>query len=363
MHDAARLVLALAGSAAGPQPLGGQRPVLIELPSAQVLAAVGAGVAVLFAVYYAVTSNRPDEKGERRPFPAGSVLVSLAIAFALLFFVALDDRFEGKTIPIYSYGFMVMTGFAAAILVASYRAERVGIDRNVILDLGLWTMLAGIVGARVFHMIQFHEHYAGQSFFSFFEVWKGGLVFYGGLVGGAAAGILFLRLRNLSVRRMADVIAPTIALGVAFARFGCFLNGCCYGRACDPDFFLAIQDPKTLEPSTIHPTQLYSSLDAFLIFVIVTLYGAATFRRRAHGEVFLAFVILYAVGRFVMESFRNDTGPVFGTGGTIAQVISVAALAAAVPAFAWLWIRKSAGHARPADSPAEPPAPDDDPSS
>jgi len=341
-------------------PLGGQRPVLVEIPSAQVLAAIAAGIAILFAIYYAVSSGRPDEEGKRRPFPAGSILVSLGVAFGLLFGVVLNDAFAGQTIPIYSYGFMVMIGFAMAIFISVYRSEQVGIDANVVMDLGLWTMLAGIAGARIFHMIQFHENYAEASFFTLFEVWKGGLVFYGGMIGSLVAGVVFLRMRKISVLRIIDVIAPAVPLGIAFARFGCFLNGCCFGRSCDSNFFLAIQDPKTLKKAFIHPTQLYSSLDAFVIFVLVVIYSRLSFRRRAHGELFALFVILYGVGRFMMESFRNDTGPVFGTGGTIAQVMSVAFVVVALPWFAWLQMEKRKGLVGPADEPVETPSEDKD---
>jgi phosphatidylglycerol:prolipoprotein diacylglycerol transferase len=236
----------------------------------------------------------------------------------------------------------------------------VGIDANVVMDLGLWTMLAGIAGARIFHMIQFHDHYVGKSLFSLFEVWRGGLVFYGGMIGSIIAGVIFLRMRKISVLRITDVIAPAVPLGIAFARFGCFLNGCCFGRSCDPDFILAIQDPKKLEKTFIHPTQLYSSLDAFVIFVLVVIYSRLSFRRRAHGEVFALFVILYGAGRFLMESFRNDTGPVFGTGGTIAQVMSVAFIVVALPWFAWLQMEKRKGLVGPADKPVETPSGDKD---
>jgi len=202
------------------------REILFHLPNAQVLAGIGAGVAVCFALYYAVKSGGKDAEGNRRPVLVGPIAVSLIIAFALVGGVVFNDDFAGKTIPIYAYGFMVMIGFAMAIFVATARAEQVGIDMNVILDLGLWTMVAGIIGARIFHLVQFSHLYEHRGILSLLEVWKGGLVFYGGLVGGAVVGIGFVYRKGISVWRMADVVAPTIPLGVAFARFGCFLNGC-----------------------------------------------------------------------------------------------------------------------------------------
>ncbi len=348
IHPATALVLA------APEVLTrGQRPVLVEIPSARTLAAAAAAVAVCFALYYAVRSGRRDEKGGRRPLEIGPMAVSLMIAFGLVGGVALNDEFAGKSIPIYSYGFMVMIGFAMAIFVASYRAAQAGLDVNVVLDLGLWTMIAGIAGARAFHFIQFSEHYEGRSVLSFFEVWKGGLVFYGGLVGGAAAGIAFLRIKGISVLRVADVIAPAVPLGVAFARFGCFLNGCCYGRACDPGFFLALNEPRGTE-HFIHPAQLYSSFGAFLVFAATAAYSRLTFQRRVNGEVFFLLLVLYSTHRFIVEFWRDDTAPVFGTGLVIGQVVSLAVGAIAAPAFAWLVVKRVRGGGTGAGEPAGP---------
>jgi phosphatidylglycerol:prolipoprotein diacylglycerol transferase len=147
-----------------------------------------------------------------------------------------------------------------------------------------------------------------------------------------------------------DIVAPSVPLGVAFARFGCFLNGCCFGRRCDASFPLAVRfgegshalhrhqeffglSKEAHLSFPVHPTQLYSSLTAFTVFVVVSLYYYATRKRRIDGEVFLLFALLYPIGRFIMESFREDTDPVFGTGLTISQNLSILILAAAIPLF------------------------------
>ncbi len=343
--------MSLAVAQASEPVLRGQRPVLVEIPSARTIAAAGAAVAVAFALYYALRSGGRDEKGARKPVQAGPIAVSLAIAFGLVGGVALNEDFADKSIPIYSYGFMVMTGFAMAILVSGFRAAQAGLDVNVILDLGLWTMVAGILGARVFHFVQFGSHYEGRSLLSFFEVWKGGLVFYGGLLGGSIAGIAFLKARGVGILRVGDVIAPALPLGVAFARFGCFLNGCCFGKECSGDFFLALNEPHG-SGVFIHPTQLYESADCFVIFLAAAAYSGLTFRRRVHGEVFFLMLFLYSVQRFLVECLRNDTDPVFGTGLTIGQVVSVAVAALAVPAFAWLMAAKLRGAGSCAFEPA-----------
>ncbi|GEM_PF-164049 len=383
------------------------RRILFEIPNAQMLAWIGAALAILFALYHAFKPPRKDEQGNREPFPVGSVLGGIAVAAVLVWGVALNDTFRedavrlagGKTvtgkivektgrevtlatlggrqtiplarvadvekdrprgIPIYSYGFMMMVAFAMAIYVAAVRARNAGLDPNIILDLGLWCMISGIVGARLFHVIQFHEQFRNKSFFEFFKVWEGGIVFYGGLIGAFSAGVFFLYKKGISIRRMMDIVAPSVPLGVAFARFGCFLNGCCFGRTTDASFPLAVRygpgshalyrhihDLHYLKEGAtrslpVHPTQLYSSFNGFLLFVLLSLYFAWTRKRRVRGEVFLLFGILYPIGRFILESFREDTDPVLGP-LTISQTLSLLILAVSVPLFAWAQIAKLRG--------------------
>ena len=88
----------------------------------------------------------------------------------------------------------------------------------------------------------------------------------------------------------------------------------------------------------MHPSQLYESATCFVLFALLSLFYVLTRRRRVHGEVFLLFAVLYPAARFVLETFREDTDPVFGTGLTIGQVVSVAILAVSVPLSAWAWV-------------------------
>ncbi|MHC5037096.1 MAG: prolipoprotein diacylglyceryl transferase, partial [Planctomycetota bacterium] len=252
------------------------RRILFEIPNAQVIAWIVAGLAILYALYYAFRPAQKDESGKREPFPIGAVAGGGIVAVLLIFGVAKNDVFledivhlkgadpiagklvdrdektltvqtlagprrislaqverierdQPKGIPIYSYGFMMMAAFAAAIFVAAVRARNEGLDPNVILDLGLWAMISGILGARLFYVIQYNKQFEGSAFWEYFKVWEGGIVFYGGLIGGFFACVAYLVKRKISIPRVADIVAPSLPLGVAFARFGCFLNGCCFG--------------------------------------------------------------------------------------------------------------------------------------
>ncbi len=209
-------------------------------------------------------------------------------------------------LSIHWYGVMVAAAFLAGLWTAGRRGPLAGIATEKIVDLGPWLIVGAIVGSRVLYVISYwQEAFAGKPFAEIFMVWKGGLVFYGGLIGAALTGIIYLRLKNLPLWTVADILAPSIPLGAFFGRIGCFLNGCCYGRACDLPWAVSYPANNPLSPPTtpVHPTQIYDSL------LNLCLYGflAWLFRRRKFdGQVFSVYLICYAVTRSFVEAFRGD---------------------------------------------------------
>ena len=158
---------------------------------------------------------------------------------------------------------MVALGFLAGLWTASRRGLRDGITGEKIVDLGPWLIVGAILGARTLYVISYwQEAFAGKPVAEIFAVWKGGLVFYGGLIGATLAGILYTRLKKLPVWKVADIVAPSIALGYVFGRIGCLLNGCCYGRACNLPWAIRFPENNPLSPPTypVHPTEIYESL-------------------------------------------------------------------------------------------------------
>jgi prolipoprotein diacylglyceryltransferase len=131
-------------------------------------------------------------------------------------------------IPIYGYGLMLMIAFIVCPWVAGRRAARLGIRKEIIHDLAIWLFLGGIIGARITYLWT-----EDQSFSTILRIWDGGLVFYGSVIGGLAAYVVYyyivLRKHHVKSWKLADIIAPALVLGIVFGRFGCFLNGCCYG--------------------------------------------------------------------------------------------------------------------------------------
>jgi prolipoprotein diacylglyceryltransferase len=150
-------------------------------------------------------------------------------------------------IPVYGFGMMLFVTFLATTWMASWRAEKVGIGRAVIQDLAIWIFLGGILGARLTYLLTVQEDPQGRVGLTdpweilkkLPRIWDGGIVFYGAAVGGTVAYfigyyLIFRHKENLTTLRLADVIAPAIALGLLLGRIGCFLNGCCYGAVACP---------------------------------------------------------------------------------------------------------------------------------
>jgi phosphatidylglycerol:prolipoprotein diacylglycerol transferase len=141
------------------------------------------------------------------------------------------------------------------------------------------------------------------------EVLRSGGVFYGGLIAATAVAIWYMRKHDLPAWRIADMGAPSIALGEAIGRWGCFAAGCCYGKESHGPFAVTFTDPFANEAVgtplnvPLHPTQIYLSASAFLIFLILQwAYRRKTF----DGEVFWLYVLLYAISRGILETWRGD---------------------------------------------------------
>ena len=250
------------------------------------------------------------------------------------------------------YGVMMALGFAAGLWTASRRAVRVGVPAEKIIDLGLWLIVGSLIGARMWYVITFwREEFAGKPFAEIFKIWHGGQIYYGGLIGGSLAFALYARLKKIPLWKGADIMAPSIALGYFFGRFGCLFNGCCFGRVCDlpwavrfppgsnafdkqvSDHVLAPDAARTLP---VHPTQIYESL------LNLALYGGLVWlfrRKKFDGQVFATYLVSYALLRSFVEIFRGDyPSNQYFLGGqlTPAHIVSIAILLAGLAMLAFL---------------------------
>ena len=231
---------------------------------------------------------------------------------------------------IHWYGVLVAVGFIAGLWTASRRSARENISPEIIMDLGPWLILGAIFGARTLYVVSYwREHFADKPLWEIFMVQRGGLVFYGGLIGSSLACILYARARKLPLWKLADILAPSVALGHAFGRLGCLMNGCCFGRVCDLPWAIQFPEGHETHPlnsaaTPVHPTQIYESLLNFSLYFALVWFHR---RKRFDGQIFAAYLIGYALLRAFVETFRGDY-PVHYLGGwaTPAQLISAGIL-------------------------------------
>lgn len=401
------------------------------------------GIGILLAVWVLFSAGlflwlmkRYGMTAETRGYLPLLGLVAAGIIFLLPNLVVAD---EGG-LPIRGYGVMMMLGIVSGVGLAAHRAPKYGLDPDKVFSLTFWMFVGGIIGARVWHTIQYRKEYEG--FGDLLNVHEGGLVVYGALVAAIIIVPVFVWRNKLPGLALADLLAPSMVLGLAFGRIGCLLTGCCFGGSCDLPWavtFPQLSAPSKISPpyqrqlesglaygiqigqtadgtpavlriadgSTakeygikhgnkieklgnfenptaeqvqsaialamyprltdeqfgpplplsimiegreeahllqyappprslpVHPTQIYSAINATLLFCLLIAY--VPFRRR-DGEVFAILLSIYPVARFLLEMIRTDEYGQFNTGLTISQLTSLGMLAGV--AVLWWVIRR-----------------------
>jgi len=283
-----------------------------------------------------------------------------------------------------SYGFMVMCGFLLCLWVGQKRARRMGLDPTAFFDLAVYALLGGIIGARLFYVLDNWGEFADQPL-GIFAFWRGGLAFFGGLMGGAAVLLYALASRRMPLRLTLDLVTSLVPLGHAFGRIGCFLNGCCFGKVTDS--WIGIRFPRVLSPGALRgsllnvgqehivnpvfqhqvaigwPIEEFKHIqrtfspefveqfkhatvfmgDRYLLkpteqwtlpvhptelyavgynLLIFAILSYMLRRRWRAGEVAWLYAMLYGTARYCQEFFRADNPPLAGLGGlTIFQAL------------------------------------------
>lgn len=263
------------------------------------------------------------------------------------------ELFRIGSFPVNTYGVLLALAFLAALFVSARLAERDGLPRERVFDLGLWMLLGGLVGSKLLLMLAEPEY--GQNWRNLLSIdfLRSGGVWYGGFLGGLLTAIVLMRRYNLPFWKATDAFAPGVALGQAIGRQGCFAAGCCWGKPTASVFGVHFTDAGhqvTNVPTTVaqlstqaeqtywaqklggldaavhlHPTQLYESFAALLIFLfLVRLHR----RKRFTGQVIATYAVLYGLLRFLVEFVRDDPrGDIWGlttlTGLSTSQLISL----------------------------------------
>ncbi len=276
--------------------------------------------------------------------------------------------------PIPAYFTMLLVGFAVATGLCAWLAKQEGIDPNTFIDLGLFSVIFGVLGARVLHV--FADGYfwdyvhlctdpaqvawqitegqcreaegiwesarkvcrpAARDCFAWAAFWRGGLAYYGGLIAASVFGVWFVKREGVPLRQGVDIAGIGICVGLVFGRIGCFLGGCCFGTHTDeplglrfPAFSPASESQwragllphPGVESLPVHPTQLYEAVGCALIAGYLLWLRP---RKKFQGQVMLAFLALYAILRFVLEFWRaDDRGEILGL--STSQALGVVAL-------------------------------------
>jgi len=223
-------------------------------------------------------------------------------------------------------------------------AEREGIKTEFVADLGILVMLSAIVGARLFYVVFYDFQNTLENPGQLFKLQQTGLVFYGGLIFAAVAGVVFSKLKGVSIPVVMDIAVPGIALGQSIGRIGCFMSGCCYGAPTWVSWAVKFPHLDQLR----HPTQIYESLVTFGIFLALIRFRG---RKTRPGQVAWLYVVMYAATRFAIEFVRGDN-PQALFGLTVSQVISLLALIAVLPLGYFIWFARDGGRSG-ADAPEE----------
>ena len=206
--------------------------------------------------------------------------------------------FSFGPVRLYSYGFLVALGVVSAIAYLRKQSAGIGVEPARVMDLALLAVVSGFVGARVFYVIQEWDYFIASPH-QILQLWEGGIVFYGGLLGGFLGFAAFVWAKRLSLLAMLDLFVPAVALAQGFGRIGCFLNGCCYGIPAHVPW--SVQFPFLAD--RVHPVQLYEALFCWILAAVLFVLWS---KRLRAGTVTGAYFILYPVGRFFFEFLRGD---------------------------------------------------------
>ena len=251
---------------------------------------------------------------------------------------------------LHTFGLLLASAYMAAFWWLTREGRREGLDVDALASLGLWAIAGAIIGAKALMIVRALPEYAAapSEIFSLSVLSSAG-DFYGGFIGALISSAIFFRRHpGLPFWRAADLCGPAIALGQAVGRLGCLMAGDDYGRPTHVPWAVTFTDPDAARIGgapvgvPLHPVQLYESIVCLVLFAVLVRLGR---HKRFDGEVILAYTLLYAIARFVLEFFRGDADRGFVFGGWLSTSQFIAAILG--PAAIALWIaRRRTAHTR-----------------
>ena len=253
------------------------------------------------------------------------------------------------SLPLYSYGLMLALSLIVGWYLTLWLCERDGMDRQTMGRCYMWTAVAALVGARLLYVVTNLDRF--DNFLDIFKVWQGGLVAYGGFLGGLVGSTVFCRLKGIRLLAWADCAVPSLCTGLMITRIGCLMYGCDFGKpwngkwaitfpAGSPAFnqqrIEGLLPPGATHSLPVHPAQLYESLNGLILLCVLLIVRRY---RKFSGAMFVAFFMGYGVLRYIVEDLRADAqrgnvGPF-----TTSQFIGLTTCAAGAALLAWLYSR------------------------
>jgi phosphatidylglycerol---prolipoprotein diacylglyceryl transferase len=247
---------------------------------------------------------------------------------------------------VHTFGLLLASAYMAAFWWLTREGRREGLDADELASLGFWAIAGAIIGAKALLIVRELPEYAAapSEIFSLSVLASAG-DFYGGFIGALIASAIFFRRHpRLPFWRTADLCGPAIALGQAIGRVGCFMAGDDYGRPTDLPWAVTFTNPDAARIGgaplgvPLHPVQLYESLVCLVLFAFLVRLRR---HKRFDGEVILAYTLLYAIARFVLELFRGDADRGFVFGGLLSTSQFIAAILGPVAAAVWVFRYRS----------------------
>ena len=228
--------------------------------------------------------------------------------------------FQIGALSIRWYGVMAALGFVTAMFLLEYNRKFANVSKDQCSTLLFLAMVSGILGARIFYVVQFF-HYYRDNLWGMIRIDQGGLVFYGGFLLALATVIVYSKIQKLDIIRILDFFIPALTAAHGLGRIGCFLNGCCFGKATTAWWGIKAPANSALEMAAgsapLHPVQLLEAGENFLLCI----FFCWLIRRVKRGVVISSYLVIYGVLRFFNELLRGDN--VFYAGLTPAQWIGI----------------------------------------
>jgi phosphatidylglycerol---prolipoprotein diacylglyceryl transferase len=232
--------------------------------------------------------------------------------------------FEIGGIPVYTYGVLLAAAYLLGLQFAIVRAQSRGLNRDRVMDLGIWIIVSALVGAKLLLLMVEWDIYKSNPR-EMVTLLRSGGVFYGGLIAAVVVAFAYMWRHRMPIWSVSDVFAPGIALGHAVGRLGCLFAGCCYGRPTTVPWAITFHNETAQVASShlnrpLHPTQLYESAAELLILGVLLMLERRG--RSFPGRTFWAYMLLYGVSRFIIEFYRGDVRGAVGMLST-SQFVSV----------------------------------------